>query len=121
MKEMKKYVIECNEQQLRLLRSAVELQMRVRIGQGWAITENVMAIGMPQYADMKDHFDPVLDAICRIISSKPNKQGEMLDCNAETRYIERDMWIGLENALGMRRDNFPLGDYGILKVEEKEG
>ena len=120
---VKKYTIECNEEQLRLLRSAVELQMRVRIGQGWAITENVIPLADERYRELKDAYDPILDVICRIVSAKDGFSGYMLelrDENAATMEIERDMWIGLENGLGMRKNEIGLSEYGLLKVTKKE-
>lgn len=107
---MKEYVIHCNEEQLQLLRSAVELQMRVRIGQGWAITENLLGYSINE---MRETLSKLLDDILRPMVFNDDgtyKRGK--------DWIERDMWIGLENALGMRTDEIGLSEYGLLKVEE---
>lgn len=110
---MKNYTIHCNGEQLRLLCSAVELQMRIRMGQGWAITENLIEITDPDYRPLKDAYDHMLDAVLRRISI--NIDGTLKHPNT---MIERDMWIGLENALGMRTEEIGLSEYGLMKVEE---
>ena len=110
---MKQYIIHCNEEQLRLLRSAVELQMRIRIGQGWAITENFIEITDPEYRPVKDSYDDVLDVILRKITF-----GDDGRLKRQPKWIERDMWIGIENALGMRTGEIGLSEYGLMKVEE---
>lgn len=110
---MKNYIIHCNYEQLQLLRSAVELQMRVRIGQGWAITENLSEICDKDYRLYKDMYDRILDNILTNIVCDDNhrlKKGK--------GWIDRDMWIGIENALGMRNGEIALSEYGLMKVEE---
>lgn len=107
---MKQYAIYCNEKQLELLRTAVELQMRVRIGQGWAITENLLGYSMNE---MRETLNKLLDDILRPMVF--NDDGTY---KRSKDWIERDMWIGLENALGMRTGEIPLSKYGLLKVEE---
>ena len=110
---MKNYTIHCNEEQLQLLRTAVELQMRIRIGQGWAITENLIDITDPDYRPLKDAYDHMLDAVLSRISI--NIDGTLKHPNT---MIERDMWIGLENAIGMRTEEIGLSEYGLMKVDE---
>lgn len=109
---MKQYIIHCNEEQLRLMRSALELQMRVRIGQGWAITENLIEIIDPEYRPLKDSYDDVLDAILRNIVLDNGR------LKHPQEWKERDMWIGCENALGARTGEIGLSEYGIMKVDE---
>lgn len=112
---MKNYIIHCNEEQLQRIRTALELQMRVRIGQGWAITENLMEICDKDYRLYKDMYDRILNDILTNIVCDDNhslKKGK--------DWIDRDMWIGCENALGVRAENFPLSEYGIMKVEVSE-
>lgn len=110
---MKEYVIHCNEEQLQLLRTAVELQMRIRIGQGWAITENLIEITDPEYRPMKDDYDDILDAILRKIVIAPDGR-----LKHQQKWIERDMWVGIENAIGMRKGEIGLSEYGLMKVDE---
>ena len=115
---MKNYIIECNEEQLRLLRSAVELQMRVRIGQGWAITENILSFGDADYRDVKEHYDRILDEVLRNVAYTHPQYGKLRECVSRTREEERDMWVSLENALGMRTGEIALGMYGLMKISE---
>lgn len=109
---MKEYIIRCNEDQLQLMRSAIELQMRVRIGQGWAITENLLDIIDPEYRPLKENYDSILDSILRKIACNPD--GTL---RHQQRWVERDMWCGIEDGLGIKTDSFPLSEYGIMKVE----
>lgn len=114
---MKKYQIEVNEHQLRLLHSAVELQLRVRLGQGWAITENILPLTASDYRTIKDAYDPVLDALMRCIALEPYTHTTR-ECNAATSQEERDMWVSFEQALGMRKSEVSLGNYGFLNIKE---
>lgn len=110
---MKNYVIHCNEEQLQRIRSALELQMRVRIGQGWAITENITDICDKDYVFYKDAYDRILDDILtKIVCDDQHRLKKGKD------WTDRDMWIGCENALGIRVGEIALSEYGIMKVEE---
>lgn len=109
---MKEYTIRCNREQLELLRSAVELQMRVRAGQGWAITENLRDIAGDRYTECKDAYDKLLDVILQKIVFSGEYYRNPLN------WIERDMWIGIENGLGVRDDVSELSAYGLMRVEE---
>lgn len=112
---MKNFVIHCNEEQLNLIRTALELQMRIRIGQGWAITENLMNISDEHYADYKDAYDDVLNAVIK--NMVLNCDGT---CKYADRWIDRDMWIATETALKLRDSDVGLSEYGIMKIEEVE-
>lgn len=115
---MKKYQIEVNERQLSLLHSAVELQLRVRFGQGWAIIENILPITASDYRTIKDAYDPVLDTLMRRIAIDPYTQ-TMRACNAVTSQEERDMWVSFEQAIGYRQSGeVPLSKYGFLNIKE---
>lgn len=107
---MKNYIIHCNEEQLRLLCSAIELQMRVRIGQGWAITENLCGYAIDENREL---YNRLLDDILRHMTINDDNT-----LKRHKDWIERDMWIGIENALGMRTGEIPLSEYGLMKVEE---
>ena len=115
---MKNYTIHCNEEQLRLLRSAVELQMRVRLGQGFALTENLLDFVDPIYMDKKTFLQPLLDIILRkMVEDSP---GVLTEHVQETGREERDMWVSLEKALGMRDGDISLGEWGMMKIEEDD-
>lgn len=116
---MKEYTIHCNEEQLRLLCSAVELQMRVRLGQGFALTENLLDITSDRYGDKRELLEPILSAILRKMVEK--SYGRLYDHITETRTEERDMWISLEKALGRRDNEIALGKWGLMKIEEGNG
>lgn len=112
---MKEYVIHCNEEQLRLLKSAVELQMRTRIGQGFAIIEN-LCYGDADFRDKFEAYDSILNEVLnKIVVIDYCHTRKSLD---NTHMTERDMWIGLENALGFRIGETGLSDYGLLKVDK---
>lgn len=116
---MEKYMIVCNKHQLELLANAVELQMRGRIGQGWAITENIIPFRSKDYRELKDVYDPILDVIVRRVASVDHYHPyELRPENANTRDIERDMWISLENALGKRDEELSLGEYGFMEIKK---
>ena len=112
----KEFIIHCNEDQLRLLHSAVELQMRVRLGQGFALTENLLSFEDDKYGDKKEIYESLLNEILRKMVVKSYCQ--LADHLQETRTEERDMWISLEKALGMRENEIALGQWGLMKIEE---
>lgn len=107
---MKNFIIHCNEEQLSLLCSAIELQMRVRIGQGWAIKENICGYGTD---DITELCSRVLDDILRPMTINPDGRVKY-----ERRWIDRDIWASLRQALCGGTDETALGEYGLMKVEE---
>lgn len=113
---MKEYTIRCNEEQLHLLRSAVELQMRVRIGQGFALSENLMSIDNDSYGYKQELYEPLLNEILRKMTEK--SYCTLADHIAKTRNEERDMWISIENALGVRNEHISIGKWGFMKIDE---
>lgn len=117
---MKTYTITCSEEQMRLLRSAVELQMRIRFGQGWAITDNLMPITRNDYRTVKDLYDPVLNQMLEQIVMQDGYRNRIRPELADNRSTERDMWIALECGLNLRNDPVYLSDIPPLKVEVSE-
>lgn len=119
---MQMYTIRCNEEQLRIIRDAVELQMRIHTGQGWAITENLTNNGWQKNQDkgiIKELYDSVLTEMLKsmFIFSEPT---------VEYRETERDIWAMMSNALltgNAKYSSMQLGQYKppvIKKVEEHD-
>ena len=109
---MTEYIIRCNEAQLRKLCSAIELQMRVRIGQGFAIVENLCGFAIDENREL---YPRLLDDILKPMTMNPDNTLKI-----PKDWVDRDMWIGICNALGMRTGEIGLSKYGLLKVEEKD-
>ena len=107
---MKQYIIHCNEEQLRKLCSAIELQMRVRIGQGFAIVENLCGFAIDENREL---YTRLLDDVLKPMTINPDNTLKI-----PKDWVDRDMWIGICNALGMRTGESSLSKYGLLKVEE---
>ena len=115
---MKTYTIKVNEDQLRLMCSALELQMRVRIGQGFAITENVTTFKFPDDVDLQN-TEKELTRIIKPLVIMPG-QHDQFPHLARTRWIERDMWKSCEHALGMTDADIGLSIYGFPEVTQHE-
>lgn len=115
---MDNYIIHCNEKQLRLLESAVELQMRVRFGQGFGIIDNLSDFSAPKRYEFGEFYEPILDAIlAKIIMNDKNRIRNEI---SNTRMIERDMWKSLVNTRYDENDDISLGEYGFMKIEVEE-
>lgn len=118
---MKEYTIHCNEEELGLLLTAVELQMRMRLGQGFAVCENLFdrsdTLGC---IDMKEAYEPILDLVLRKMTH-PNDPTRISEHLLETQMVERDMWAALnDTVIGAKEHSMALGKYGLMKIEEAE-